>query len=150
MLLDCSHLTCMVLVQDSKEAAASSAAAYSYCYIPSIGKIHACDGMYLFYSFHRYCLQCDLEYCIQFSPIISSKMGILDFDNIFDVLDASRRGYLSLAQVQQFDEALNFSSMDPRQVEAGVRQVCGPKQEIEKEQFYQVEFCLSYSQWSSV
>ena len=44
---------------------------------------------------------------------------------MFDLLDTDMRGYLTLNQLQDFHESLYFSPIDPRQIEAAIRTVCG-------------------------
>ena len=53
------------------------------------------------------------------------KMGILDLELMFDLLDTDMRGYLTSNQLQDFHESLYFSPIDPRQIEAAIRTVCG-------------------------
>ena len=53
------------------------------------------------------------------------KMGILDLELMFDLLDTDMRGYLTSNQLRDFHESLYFSPIDSRQIEAAIRTVCG-------------------------
>ncbi|PFX16028.1 hypothetical protein AWC38_SpisGene19720 [Stylophora pistillata] len=52
-------------------------------------------------------------------------MGLLDMELMFDLLDTDMRGYLTSNQLQDFHESLYFSPIDPRQIEAAIRTICG-------------------------
>ncbi|RMX39987.1 hypothetical protein pdam_00022972 [Pocillopora damicornis] len=52
-------------------------------------------------------------------------MGLIDMELMFDLLDTDMRGYLTSNQLQDFHESLYFSPIDPRQIEAAIRTVCG-------------------------
>ena len=55
-------------------------------------------------------------------------MGIVDFDSVYDLLDPAQHGSVSWEQVQQYDEVLHLTPLDPAQVQASVEQVCGAGQ----------------------
>jgi hypothetical protein len=55
-------------------------------------------------------------------------MGIVDFDSVFDLLDPAQHGFVTWEQVQQYDEVLHFTPLDPAQVKAAVQQICGADQ----------------------
>lgn len=55
------------------------------------------------------------------------KMGIPDYDLMFDLLDISSRGYLTINQLQEFQTEVYFSPLDVRQIEAAITTVCGRK-----------------------
>ena len=54
-------------------------------------------------------------------------MGILDFDSVFDLLDPSRKGYLTAVQIHKFDETLHLTPICTQHVEASIAQICGAK-----------------------
>ena len=52
-------------------------------------------------------------------------MGIVDFDSVYDLLDPAQRGTVSWQHVQQYDEVLHLTTLDPLQIKAAIQQVCG-------------------------
>ena len=52
-------------------------------------------------------------------------MGILDLDFMFDLLDTNLNGYLTSEQLQDFQEELYSSRVDPRQIDAAIATICG-------------------------
>ena len=54
-------------------------------------------------------------------------MGIPDYDVMFDLLDTSLCGYLTVEQLQEFQIEVFFAPLDVRQIEAAIQTVCGRK-----------------------
>ena len=52
-------------------------------------------------------------------------MGIPDYDLMFDLLDTSLRGYLTVDQLGEFQMEVYFAPLDVRQIEAAITTVCG-------------------------
>ena len=52
-------------------------------------------------------------------------MVVHDFDLLFDMLDTNLRGYLTIDDVQLFDESTFFESLDDLQISAAVQTVYG-------------------------
>lgn len=52
-------------------------------------------------------------------------MGIPDYDVMFDLLDISFRGFLTVNQLQEFQMEVYFAPLDVRQIEAAITSVCG-------------------------
>ncbi|XP_035826163.1 uncharacterized protein LOC101847194 [Aplysia californica] len=66
-------------------------------------------------------------------------MGILDFETVFDELDSSRKGYVTIDQVKYFLESIFEDIADDKHVYLSVEKICGPGSEtIPKERFYLV------------
>lgn len=52
-------------------------------------------------------------------------MGIPDLDFMFDLLDTDLNGYLTSEQLQDFQEEIYSTRVDPRQIDAAVVTICG-------------------------
>ena len=57
-------------------------------------------------------------------------MVVPDYDAIFDVLDIQMKGYLTIEQLQDFQNEVLFASLDRRQIEAAVNFVCGRNSQL--------------------
>ena len=54
-------------------------------------------------------------------------MVVQDLDLLFDILDTDLKGYLTVEEVQLFDESTFFEALDLEQISAAFQRVCGNK-----------------------
>lgn len=66
-------------------------------------------------------------------------MGIHDFMEIFDQLDSSHKGFLTLDQITEFHSSLCQRQVRENFIQLSIEKVCGPhKYQVPREQFYDV------------
>lgn len=66
-------------------------------------------------------------------------MAGMHFDAIFDLLDPASQGHISLNDVHQFVESINFNEVDVGHVRCAAKQINGSSSgSVKKEEFAQV------------
>ena len=67
-----------------------------------------------------------------------SKMGIQDFEAMYDSIDLKRKGYITAEQIQHFCETLYYSPVCVQHVEYAIRDTCGASGMVTRKEFLDV------------
>ncbi|KAH3892170.1 hypothetical protein DPMN_016282 [Dreissena polymorpha] len=65
-------------------------------------------------------------------------MGVKDFESMFDTIDISRKGTITVEELRQFCELLYFAPVCIQHVEGAVKQVCENPAVVRRREFLDV------------
>ena len=65
-------------------------------------------------------------------------MGITDIDLVFDHIDVSKCGYITMPQISDLLSSIYVSSIPIKHIEAAIKQICGSEVRVAKNQFIDI------------
>lgn len=71
-------------------------------------------------------------------------MGVVDLASVFDLLDLSRRGYITVEQVRRFLASVHIASLCDAQLSAALAQTCGTSAPARINKPHFIKVCIEH------